>query len=79
MPRCRKDIPQGRAHGALFRAEREECLFREQGFRIAYATMNAHRSNLREANGRRSMVIQEVRSVKDAVGILRQISELQAA
>ena len=45
---------------------------------IAYAAMNAHRSNLREANGRRSMVIQEVRSVKDAVGILRQISELQA-
>lgn len=44
---------------------------------IAYAAMNAHRSNLREANGRRSMVIQEVRSVKDAVGILRQISELQ--
>ena len=45
---------------------------------IAYAAMNAHRSNPREANGRRSMVIQEVRSVKDAVGILRQISELQA-
>mgnify|MGYP006898721570 CR=1 FL=1 len=45
---------------------------------FAYAAMNAHRSNLREANGRRSMVIQEVRSVKDAVGILRQISELQA-
>ena len=40
--------------------------------------MNAHRSNLREANGRRSMVIQEVRSVKEAVQILRQISELQA-
>ena len=45
---------------------------------IAYAAMNAHRSNLREANGRRSMVIQEVRSVKEAVQILRQISELQA-
>lgn len=45
---------------------------------IAYAAMNAHRSNLREANGRRSMVIQEVRSVKSAVGILRLISELQA-
>ena len=45
---------------------------------IAYAAMNAHRSNLREANGRRSMVIQDVRSVKDAVQILRQISELQA-
>lgn len=45
---------------------------------IAYAAMNAHCSNLREANGRRSMVIQEVRSVKEAVQILRQISELQA-
>ena len=45
---------------------------------IAYAAMNAHRSNLREANDRRSMVIQEVRSVKEAVQILRQISELQA-
>lgn len=45
---------------------------------IAYAAMNVHRSNLREANGRRSMVIQEVRSVKEAVQILRQISELQA-
>lgn len=45
---------------------------------IAYAAMNAHRSNLREGNGRRSMVIQEVRSVKEAVQILRQISELQA-
>ncbi len=45
---------------------------------IAYAAMNAHRSNLREANGRRSMVIQDVRSVKDAVRILLSISELQA-
>lgn len=45
---------------------------------IAYAGMNAHRCNLREANGRRSMVIQDVRSVKEAVDILRQISELQA-
>ena len=46
---------------------------------IAYAGMNAHRSNLREAKGRRSMVIQDVRSVKEAVEILRQISGLQPA
>ena len=46
---------------------------------IAYAGMNAHRSNLREAKGRRSMVIQEVYSVKEAVEILQQISELQPA
>ena len=46
---------------------------------IAYAGMNVHRSNLREAKGRRSMVIQDVRSVKEAVEILRQISGLQPA
>ncbi len=46
---------------------------------IAYAASNAHRCNLREADGRRSMVVREVRSVKEAVEILRQISDLQAA
>ncbi len=45
---------------------------------IAYATMNVHRSNLRESKGRRSMVIREVPSVKEAVSILKQISEMQA-
>ena len=45
---------------------------------IAYVGMNAHRSNLREAKGRRSMVVQDVHSVKEAVDILRQISEMQA-
>ena len=46
---------------------------------IAYAGMNVHRSNLREAKGRRSMVIQDVHSVKEAVDILRLISGLQPA
>ncbi|MCD8318594.1 MAG: transcription-repair coupling factor [Paraprevotella sp.] len=45
---------------------------------IAYAGMNVHRSKLRETKGRRSMVIKEVGSVKEAVDILRQISTLQA-
>ena len=44
---------------------------------IAYVGMNAHRSNLREAKGRRSMVVQEVHSVKEAVEVLRLISGLQ--
>ncbi len=44
---------------------------------IAYVGMNAHRSNLCEAKGRRSMVVQEVHSVKEAVEVLRLISGLQ--
>lgn len=44
---------------------------------IAYMSMNTHRCNLREAKGRRSMMIHEVCSVKEAVDILRYISEMQ--
>ena len=41
--------------------------------------MNVHRSNLREAKGRRSMVIQDVHSVEEAVEILRLIAGLEPA
>ncbi len=58
----------------------KSAYFRSRAFGqcIAYMGMNAHRSKLREANGRRSMVVQDVHSVKEAVDILRRISELQA-
>ncbi len=45
---------------------------------IAYVGMNAHRCNLREVKGRRSMMVKEVHSVKEAVDILRFITGLQA-
>ena len=57
----------------------ESAYFQSKAFGqcIAYAGMNAHRSNLREAKGRRSMVVQDVHSVKEAVEILRLIAGLQ--
>lgn len=44
---------------------------------ITYMSMNIHRCNLREIKERRSMVIQDVHSVKEAVELLRYITELQ--
>lgn len=43
---------------------------------IAYATIYAHRCQLREEKMRRSMRITDVHRVEEAVEILRQISEL---
>ncbi len=40
---------------------------------IAFAAAHAHRCRLHEVNGRRSMILAEVGSVKEAVGLLRQI------
>ncbi len=40
---------------------------------IAFAAAHAHRCRLHEVNGRRSMTLAEVGSVKEAVGLLRQI------
>ena len=45
---------------------------------IAYMSMNAHRCQLRDVKGRRSMVVDEVGTVKEAVALLRFISEMQA-
>lgn len=44
---------------------------------IAYMSMNTHRCHLREIKERRSMVIQDVHSVKEAVELLRYISEME--
>lgn len=40
---------------------------------IAYMSENAHRCNLREAKGRRSMVIQEITTVNQGVEVLKTI------
>ncbi|MCM1107692.1 MAG: transcription-repair coupling factor [Clostridium sp.] len=45
---------------------------------IAYMSMNVHRCKMREADGRRSMLIQEVETVKEAVELLDYIAGLQA-
>ena len=42
---------------------------------ISFTASNAHRCRLDEQNGRRSLLITEVDSVKQAVGLLRQMSE----
>ena len=42
---------------------------------ISFTASNAHRCLLDEQNGRRSLLITEVDSVKQAVGLLRQMSE----
>lgn len=47
------------------------------GLCIAFMTANAHRCNLREANGRRSMLIQQVNSVEEAVALLYQITTVK--
>lgn len=46
---------------------------------IAYMGMNAARCRLREVGGRRSMVVQDVHSVKEAVGLLHYISDMEEA
>ncbi|MBP3473119.1 MAG: transcription-repair coupling factor [Paraprevotella sp.] len=46
---------------------------------IAYMSMNAHRCNMREADGRRSMVVREVPSVREAVSILDCITQTTPA
>lgn len=43
---------------------------------IAFAATNVHRCRLTEANGRRSLSIQEVNTVAEAVALLRQITEI---
>lgn len=43
---------------------------------IQYASIYAHRCRLREIKDKRSLVIEEVKNVKEAVSILQQISEI---
>ena len=42
---------------------------------ISFAATNAHRCRLEEQNGRRSLLVNEINSVKQAVELLRQMSE----
>ena len=44
---------------------------------IQYASIYAHRCRLREIKDKRSLVIEEVGNVKEAVSILKQISEME--
>ena len=44
---------------------------------IQYASIYAHRCRLREIKDKRSLVIEEVGNVKEAVSILQQISEIE--
>jgi len=43
---------------------------------IAFAATHVHRCRLNELNGRRTMVVQDVNTVKDAVELLQQITEI---
>ena len=74
-----KIILKGGSMVLYFVQNDESAYFQSKAFGqcIAYAGMNVHRSNLREAKGRRSMVVQDVHSVKEAVEILRLIAGLQ--
>ena len=61
-----------------FVANENSAFYRSRAFDqcIAFATVQAHRCRLNEVNGRRSMAIQDVTTVKEAVELLRQITEL---
>ena len=56
----------------------DDRYFRSKSFGqcLAFMSLNAHRCNLRDTHGRRSMVVQDVHSVKEGVELLQQITNM---